>query len=139
MAGRLIGSGFVPGTSADREAKRLAKHHRHFDEDIGEALADLDSNGPGPRDDEIPGFAGVVFKRRVRCRDSNKGKLGGYRLVYGVFEQRIAVLAVYLKSDQPDISGPDLAAAVKAMASAVERISQNPECAPEILAEMKND
>lgn len=139
VGGRLIGSGFVPGTKAEREAKRLAKDHRSFERDIGEALADLDANGPDERDDEIPGFAGVVFKRRVRCRDSNKGKRGGYRPVYGVFDAGIAVLAVYLKNDLSDISAEDLTDALKKMQATVQRISQNPECAPSVLAEMKSD
>lgn len=135
----MIGDGFVPGTGAERDAKHLAKKHRNFAEDIGEALASLAADGPDPRDDEIPGFDGVVRKRRVRCRDSNKGKQGGYRLIYGVFDQGIAVLAVILKSERADVSAADLRDALAEMISAMGRISQNPDCAPEVLADLKAD
>lgn len=137
--GRLVGGGIIPGTGAARDAKQLKKENHSFEKDIGEALADLDANGPGPADDPIPDFNGVLFKRRVRNRDSNKGKREGYRIIYGVFPEGIALVAIFSKSAQTDVPRPDLHRLLATMSSVLGRISENPACADEVLAEHKSD
>ena len=139
MGGKLVLGGIIPDSGAARDAKNLRKDHRHFDADIGDALRDLDANGPSASDDPIPDFAGVLFKRRVRNRDSNKGKRDGYRIFYAVFPQGIVVVKIISKAIQVDVPRPDLHKLLATMSSVIERISENPACADEVLAEHKAD
>ena len=137
--GHLVGSGIIPGTGAARDAKQLKKENRSFDKDIGEALADLDANGSSPSDDPIPDFNSVLFKRRVRNRDANKGKRDGYRIIYGVFPEGIALVAIFSKSERTDVPRPDLHRLLATMSSLLGRISENPACTDDALAEHKSD
>lgn len=140
MAGRLLGDGVLPGTPAEKDLKRLAKRYPSVREDIGRELKLLDENGPDRRtDDEIPGFGGEVWKRRVKNSDNQKGKSGGYRLVYAVFQEGIAVVTVYAKSDVADAPPGAIAAAMAEMRRACECISQEPERAAEIAEEYRDD
>jgi mRNA-degrading endonuclease RelE of RelBE toxin-antitoxin system len=59
--------------------------------------------------DQIPGVGYAVFKLRVRNSDTQKGKSGGYRLIYYVkTETGIILLTVYVKSEQVDIAAEDI-------------------------------
>ncbi len=58
----------------------------------------------------IRGASGIR-KLRVRNTDLQKGKSGGYRLLYYALDepnQRLYVLLVYAKSDQSDVTQQDL-------------------------------
>lgn len=137
--GRLVMGGIIPGTSVARDAKQLKKENRSFDKDIGEALADLDASGPSPTDDSIPDFNGLLFKKRVRNRDANKGKRDGYRIIYGLFPQGIALVAIFSKSERADVPRPDLHKLLATMSSMIDRIGENPASTDELLAEHKSD
>ena len=55
--------------------------------------------------EEIPGIGFEVFKVRVRNNDVQKGKSGGYRLIYYVkTEMSIILLTIYTKSEQADVA-----------------------------------
>jgi len=59
--------------------------------------------------DQIPGIGYTVFKLRVRNSDTQKGKSGGYRLIYYVKTATgIILLTVYTKSEQVDIAADDI-------------------------------
>lgn len=59
--------------------------------------------------DQIPDVGYAVFKLRVRNSDTQKGKSGGYRLIYYVKTARgIILLTIYTKSEQVDIAADDL-------------------------------
>ncbi|MEA5535059.1 type II toxin-antitoxin system RelE/ParE family toxin [Crocosphaera sp. XPORK-15E] len=50
-----------------------------------------------------------MFKLRVRNRDNQKGKSGGYRLIYYLkTAQAIILLTIYSKSQQTDIAADDI-------------------------------
>ena len=54
--------------------------------------------------DRIPGLAYRVYKVRVRNSDAQRGKRGGYRVVYYLeTEDKTVVLAIYSKTDQSDL------------------------------------
>ncbi|MEL7227836.1 MAG: type II toxin-antitoxin system RelE/ParE family toxin [Cyanobacteria bacterium J06576_12] len=57
-----------------------------------------------PIGDQIPGVGFTVMKVRVKNRDSQKGKSGGYRLIYWLVSNQVVVLLdVYSKSDRSNI------------------------------------
>jgi mRNA-degrading endonuclease RelE of RelBE toxin-antitoxin system len=59
--------------------------------------------------DKIPDVGYAVFKLRVRNSDTQKGKSGGYRLIYYVkTAMAIILLTIYTKSEQVDIAADDL-------------------------------
>jgi mRNA-degrading endonuclease RelE of RelBE toxin-antitoxin system len=59
--------------------------------------------------DQVPGIGYAVFKLRVRNSDIQKGKSGGYRLIYYVkTASGIILLTVYAKSEQVDIAAEDI-------------------------------
>jgi mRNA-degrading endonuclease RelE of RelBE toxin-antitoxin system len=59
--------------------------------------------------DQIPSIGYTVFKLRVRNSDIQKGKSGGYRLIYYVkTATAIILLTIYTKSEQVDMVVKDI-------------------------------
>jgi mRNA-degrading endonuclease RelE of RelBE toxin-antitoxin system len=59
--------------------------------------------------DQIPSIGYTVFKLRVRNSDIQKGKSGGYRLIYYVkTATAIILLTIYTKSEQVDMAVKDI-------------------------------
>jgi mRNA-degrading endonuclease RelE of RelBE toxin-antitoxin system len=90
-----------------RNLRALAKKYRSIRNDIEPVIEELEQGElPG---DQIPGVGYTVFKLRVRNSDTQKGKSGGYRLIYYVKTATgIILLTVYAKSEQIDIGVDDL-------------------------------
>jgi mRNA-degrading endonuclease RelE of RelBE toxin-antitoxin system len=60
--------------------RRLKKKYRNILKDIEPTIAQLESGEtPG---DQIPDVGYPVFKVRVRNSDAQRGKSGGYRIIY---------------------------------------------------------
>jgi mRNA-degrading endonuclease RelE of RelBE toxin-antitoxin system len=91
----------------DQNLRALAKKYRSIRNDIQPVIEQLEQGeSPG---DRIPGIGYAVFKLRVRNSDTQKGKSGGYRLIYYVkTETGIILLTVYAKSEQVDIAAEDI-------------------------------
>ena len=85
-----------------KNLRNLAKKYRSVRNDIQPVIAQLERGDlPG---DRISGISYDVFKVRVRNSDIQKGKSGGYRLIYYVkTEDGIILLTIYTKSAQADI------------------------------------
>ena len=85
-----------------KNLRNLAKKYRSVRNDIQPVIAQLERGElPG---DRISGTGYDVFKVRVRNSDVQKGKSGGYRLIYYVkTENGIILITVYTKSAQADI------------------------------------
>jgi mRNA-degrading endonuclease RelE of RelBE toxin-antitoxin system len=94
----------VYAKSFKRCIKQLEKRWRHVRSDTEGAIEEILQNpriGPSP-----PGWAGAR-KHRVANTDLQKGKSGGYRLVYFVEGQpmpTIYLLLLYPKSDQSNVT-----------------------------------
>jgi mRNA-degrading endonuclease RelE of RelBE toxin-antitoxin system len=59
--------------------------------------------------DQIHSIGYTVFKLRVRNSDIQKGKSGGYRLIYYVkTATAIILLTIYTKSEQVDMAVKDI-------------------------------
>jgi mRNA-degrading endonuclease RelE of RelBE toxin-antitoxin system len=87
--------------------KELKKKYPHVGEDLKTALRVLVNNPELGK--TLRGF-GDVKKLRVQNSDVERGKSGGYRLIYLVDDsgQRIIPLLLYSKSQKRDISKREL-------------------------------
>lgn len=87
----------------EKSLRILKKRYRNIGKDIGPVIENIEKGQlPGM---QIPGTGFVVYKVRVQNRDINKGKSAGYRIIYQMeSESRIALLAIYSKSDENAIS-----------------------------------
>ena len=86
-----------------KKARLLAKKYRHIKTDLKPILEKLrlgETLG-----DRIPGLKYIVYKLRVRNSDIQKGKSGGYRLIYWLQKPSgIVLLDIYSKSEQDNIA-----------------------------------
>ena len=90
-----------------RNLRNLAKKYRSIRNDIQPIIEQLEQGElPG---DKISGIGYEVFKLRVRNSDIQKGKSGGYRLIYYVKTAKgIVLLTIYTKSEQVDIAADEI-------------------------------
>lgn len=81
------------------QLRKVAKRYRSIQADLQPLLDDL-QNG-NCLGDQIPGTTYTVFKVRVKNSDIQKGKSGGYRVIYQLRNAACVLLVViYSKSDQ---------------------------------------
>ncbi|MEG3922204.1 MULTISPECIES: type II toxin-antitoxin system RelE/ParE family toxin [unclassified Microcoleus] len=82
--------------------RTLIKRYRSIRTDLKPLLDELQSgNLIG---DQIPGTGYTVFKVRLKNSDIQKGKSGGYRVIYQLRgDTYILLVVIYSKSDQEDI------------------------------------
>jgi mRNA-degrading endonuclease RelE of RelBE toxin-antitoxin system len=91
----------------NRNLRNLTKKYRNIRNDIQPVIEQLERGElPG---DKISGIGYEIFKLRVRNSDIQKGKSGGYRLIYYVKTAKgIILLTVYTKSEQADIADDEI-------------------------------
>ena len=91
----------------NKNLRTLAKKYRSLRNDIQPVIEQLEQGDlPG---DQIPDVGYAVFKLRIRNSDAQKGKSGGYRLIYYLkTEIAIILLTIYTKSEQVDIAADDI-------------------------------
>lgn len=91
----------------ESEVRQLGKRYRRIRIDIQPIIEQLESGElPG---DPIPGMDSILFKVRVRNTNIQKGKSGGYRIIYYVkTEDQILLVTIYSKSDKPDIPATEI-------------------------------
>lgn len=90
-----------------KNIKRLRKRYPRIRQDVQPLIDQLiDSKTPG---DQVPGTAHLVFKVRIANRDAQRGKSGGYRIIYYIrTAKRIILLTIYTKSDQSNIGSDEI-------------------------------
>ncbi len=86
----------------DARIRKLGKRYRSIRLDIKPIIEQLESGElPG---DQIAGVEYDLFKVRVKNSNNQKGKSGGYRVIYYLrTENHIMLVAIYSKSDEADI------------------------------------
>ncbi len=90
-----------------RNLHKLAKQYLNIGNDIQPVIQQLQQGEI--LGDRIPKIGYEVFKLRVRNSDIQKGKSGGYRLIYYVKTAKaIILLTIYSKSQQADITADDI-------------------------------
>jgi mRNA-degrading endonuclease RelE of RelBE toxin-antitoxin system len=95
-----------------RNLRLLIKKYSHIKQDVeliinalqqGELLGDRIQHG-----------AYIVYKVRVKNSDAQRGKSGGYRIIYYLKTQTdIILLTIYSKSEQSDISNSEIKHIIK--------------------------
>lgn len=90
-----------------RNIRTLSKKYRSIRNDIQPIIRQLEQGEL--LGDRIPAIGYEVFKLRIRNSDVQKGKSGGYRLLYYVrTETSIILLTIYTKSEQADIAANNI-------------------------------
>jgi mRNA-degrading endonuclease RelE of RelBE toxin-antitoxin system len=91
----------------ERDVRRLGKRDRRIRLDIQPLIEQLESGEL--LGDRIPGIGYTIFKVRVRNSSAQKGKSGGYRVIYYLkTSDRILLVTMYSKSEQSDIAAAEI-------------------------------
>jgi mRNA-degrading endonuclease RelE of RelBE toxin-antitoxin system len=87
--------------------KRLLKKYKHIQHDV-QTLIDQLANGATPGD-RLQEVHHIVYKVRVKNSDIDKGKSGGYRVIYYFkTSERVILVTIYSKIEQTDISADEI-------------------------------
>ncbi|KAM3097774.1 type II toxin-antitoxin system RelE/ParE family toxin [Phormidesmis sp. 146-12] len=91
----------------ESEVYQLGKRYRRIRLDIQPIIDQLESGElPG---DQIPGMNYTLFKVRAKNSDVQRGKSGGYRIIYYLkTEAQILLVTIYSKSDKSDIAADEV-------------------------------
>lgn len=91
----------------DAAIRQLAKRYRRIRIDVQPIIEQLEAGElPG---DQIPNIGYTVFKVRVRNSDAQRGKSGGYRIIYYLkTADQILLITIYSKSNQEDIAATEI-------------------------------
>ena len=85
-----------------RKARFLAKKYRHIQTDLEPILEKLRLGEI--LGDRISGLKCIVYKLRIKNSDIQKGKSGGYRLIYWLQTSKgIVLLDIYSKSEKDNV------------------------------------
>ena len=88
------------GQTPTRPPASLAGEHSTFIERLEQGET------PG---DQVQGTRRLVYKARIRNTDRQRGKSGGYRVIYYLRTvDRVILLAIYSKTEQADISAAEI-------------------------------
>lgn len=87
--------------------KRLLKKYKHIQYNV-QTLIDQLANGDTPGD-RIQQVRHLVYKVRVKNSDIDKGKSGGYRVIYYIkTSARVILITIYSKTERTDISADEI-------------------------------
>jgi mRNA-degrading endonuclease RelE of RelBE toxin-antitoxin system len=94
-------------TEFNAAIRQLAKRYRRIRIDIKPIIEQLEAGElPG---DQIPNIGDTIFKVRIRNSDAQRGKSGGYRMIYYLkTTDQILLITIYSKSDQEDIAAAEI-------------------------------
>ncbi len=95
------------------QLRRLAKRYRSIQADLQPLLDEIQSgNFTG---DRLTDTRAIVFKVRLKNSDIQKGKSGGYRVIYQRRDNTcVLLLVIYSKSDQEDFPADQIRAIIAA-------------------------
>ena len=104
----------------NRNTRNLKKKYRNILKDVDPLLEQLE-NGETPGD-QVVGTGYPVFKVRVKNSDNQKGKSGGYRVIYYLKTvDRTLLLTIYSKSELDDVAAEDLVKIIEEYDRSVRR------------------
>ncbi|WP_264315410.1 type II toxin-antitoxin system RelE/ParE family toxin [Adonisia turfae] len=85
-----------------RKVRTLTKKYRRIQSDLQPVLDKLSKGDV--LGDRIQGTKAIVYKLRIKNSDIQKGKSGGYRLIYWLqLSDSIVLLDIYSKSEQDNM------------------------------------
>ncbi len=86
-----------------RKVRTLTKKYRRIQSDLQPVLDKLSKGDI--LGDRIQGTKAIVYKLQIKNNDIQKGKSGGYRLIYWLqLSDSIVLLDIYSKSEQDNIN-----------------------------------
>ena len=90
--------------------KRLARLERKYPKALDEVLNLIEQleqdHRPG---DKVPGLGFDVYKTRLRNPATQRGKSGGFRVIYYVqLANDVTLLTIYSKTEQTDLSSREI-------------------------------
>lgn len=90
-----------------RNVRRLARKYRRIRSDVAPVIKQLErGETPG---DQIQRIGYAVFKVRIRNTDAQRGKSGGYRMLYYVrTADQVILVTIYSKSEQGDLAAAEI-------------------------------
>jgi mRNA-degrading endonuclease RelE of RelBE toxin-antitoxin system len=90
-----------------RNLRALSKRYRHIKSDIQPTIEQLQAgNFIG---DRIPRTSYTLYKVRVRNKDAQRGRSGGYGIIYYLqTSSNVTLITLYSKSEQSDISAAEV-------------------------------
>ena len=85
-----------------KQVRKLEKRYRKIQSDLQPILMQIQMGEI--IGDRVQGIDAEVFKVRIRNSDINRGKSGGYRMIYWLkLSECVVLLDIYSKSDRDDI------------------------------------
>ncbi len=85
-----------------KQVRKLEKRYRKIQSDLQPILIQIQMGEA--IGDRLQGIDAEVFKVRIRNSDVNRGKSGGYRMIYWLkLPECVVLLDIYSKSDRDDI------------------------------------
>ncbi len=90
-----------------QQVRDLAKRYRKIRLDLQPIIQQLEAGEI--IGDQVQGTGYTVFKVRIKNSDVQKGKRGGYRLIYSLESPtQILLLLIYSKSDNDDVIAAEI-------------------------------
>ena len=90
-----------------RNLRQLSRRYRSIRQDLEPIVEQLRSGEI--IGDQVSDVGHTLYKARIKNSDNQKGKSGGYRIVYYLkTKEHITLVTLYSKSDQSDISAAKL-------------------------------
>jgi len=92
------------------DVKRYSRKYRHIEDDLNRFYQDFQSN-PKQEAVAIPGYERKIWKVRVQSSDLQRGKSGGFRLIFYFDElkpETVHLLTIYPKTEREDLSRDEL-------------------------------
>jgi mRNA-degrading endonuclease RelE of RelBE toxin-antitoxin system len=85
-----------------KQVRKLEKRYRKIQSDLQPILMQIQMGEI--IGDRLQGIDAEVFKVRIRNSDVNRGKSGGYRMIYWLkLPECVVLLDIYSKSDRDDV------------------------------------
>lgn len=96
-----------------RNIRRLARKYRRIRSDVAPVISQLEQGAtPG---DQIQRTGYMVFKVRIKNSDAQRGKRGGYRMLYYLkTPERVILVTIYSKTEQGDITAEEVRQIIQA-------------------------
>jgi mRNA-degrading endonuclease RelE of RelBE toxin-antitoxin system len=92
----------------DKSLKRLAKHFPKVKRELAELVQELENDAI--LGDQIPTVHFEVYKVRLANPDAQKGKSGGFRVIYYLKTTNLVLfINIYSKSEQTDMAPSEIA------------------------------
>lgn len=110
------------------EVKRLSRKYRNIENDLQDFYKEFLPT-PLVRAFAIPGFERKLCKVRMKSTDQQRGKSGGFRLIFYFDENKPAalhMLTLYPKTEREDISSDELQRLLKEVMSKLLQEGKQP-------------